>query len=563
MGDTLALTFGRVGRFLSQHYWNFEALHGLDSNGRPLEHALSCFYETRDGATPRSISVDYKDNYGPLPWERNHSLADRPAIEDMYGITDPDQVIGSRAELSLYHQYIEDADREKSRALYADAGARFFHAWKCFSKLSSPGAALAGIPGISDVRIDFQEAARFSSDFAAPYSTSPFTLGLPRANLSPSDASLDYFSDTSTIGNASSTTSSIYDMTMKQLEKCDRLDCLVMFLASDTHWGTVLTDTLDEIVPEIPRASALFYDVLDYKSSDEPSPLISSNPLLVSRNRKYSQLLLWKDIADRISSCALLPLSYPSTSDCFRNTCASGTGAGDPSSTANSLRAGMQPGLVEASAVMSLSVYSFLHQARTQAYRLSSVVDRLVPSSYGNILASGLNLSLTGDFYRCMLDLSGLVTSYFQAPVDSSFAAVRSFCIDPLDLNTKQRGWINPYVEQYAELFRQPIIRNNQGLLLRGSVLQLPDAFPHIFNQRYGLSYRTELPTVTEMRNTPYYYANLRAIERLVQEGSSFHDDKPELEDALQHLCALKAVYKPPRGLPGIDVSDDQSSSEY
>ncbi|EFO64170.1 Hypothetical protein GLP15_2848, partial [Giardia lamblia P15] len=242
MGDTLGLALGRVGRFLSQHYWNFEALTGLNTDGRPLEHALSCFYETMNGAVPRSISVDYKDNYGPLPWEGIYGLTNNSAIEEVYGVTDPDQVIDSKAELSLYHQYFKSEDEEESRALYADAGTKFFHAWKRFNKFLSPKVEPAGIPGISDVRIDFHRTERFATDFAAPNSTSPFTLEIPRANLSQSEIPSDYFNEASTMGNIHAMLSSIYDITMKQLEKCDRLDCLVLFLASDTHWGAVLTD---------------------------------------------------------------------------------------------------------------------------------------------------------------------------------------------------------------------------------------------------------------------------------------------------------------------------------
>lgn len=563
MGDTLTFAVGRVGHFLSQHYWNFEALHGLDTNGRPLEQALSCFYETTSGAVPRFISVDYKDNYGPLPWEGINNVATKATLEEMYGITEPDQIIDSRAELSLYHQYIKNPDEEKGRALYTDAGMCFFDAWKRFTKLSSSKANSAGIPGISDVRIDFQETDRFASDFAAPYSTSPFALELPRANLNLSDLPSDYFNDMSVVGNTHAMLSSVYDITMKQLERCDRLDCLVMLLASDTHWGAALKDILDEILPEIPRASAFLYDVLDYKSPVEPSSLVGLNPLLTQRSRKRSQLLLWKDIADRIGSCALLPLSYTSTSSYFQSTSVSQTGTDKLASTVNALRTDKQASLVDTSAIMSLSVYGFLRQARAQAYRLSTVVDGLAPISHANILSTGLNISLTGDFYKYMLDLSGLEGPSFQNPIDFSFAAARSFCIDPLDLSTKQRGWVNPCVEEYAELFRQPIIRSNRGLLLRGPVLQLPVVFPHIFNQRYGLHYRTELPAVAELRNTPYYYTNLRAIERLMQGRSPLPDDELETEDALQYLSTLKAVYRPSRGLAGMEVSDDQSSSEY
>ncbi|EFO64113.1 Hypothetical protein GLP15_419, partial [Giardia lamblia P15] len=364
------------------------------------------------------------------------------------------------------------------------------------------------------------------------------------------------------MGNIHAMLSSIYDITMKQLEKCDRLDCLVLFLASDTHWGAVLTDVLDEILPEIPRTSALLYDILDYKSPNEPSPLICPTPLLASKSRKRSQMSLWRNIADRLSSCALLPLSYTSISDCFRNTCVPKVDVETLDIAENGLRCDRPTGLTDTSAVMSLAVYSFMRQARAQMYRLSNMVDGLVPVSYGNILASGLNISLTGDFYERILDLSGLTTAYFQAPIDSSFAAARSFCIDPLDLSTKQRGWVNPYVKQYAELFRQPIIQNNRGLLLRGPVLQLPIAFPHIFTQRYGLSYRTELPIAVELRNTPYYYANLCATEKLIQGNPSFHGDRLELEDTLQYLSVLKAVYKPSRHLAGIEISDNHNGSE-
>lgn len=562
MGDTLGLALGRVGRFLSQHYWNFEALAGLTADGRPLEHALSCFYETMNGAVSRSISVDYKDNYGPLPWEGIYSLADGSALEDVYGITGPDQVIDSRAELSLYHRYLKNGDEEESRALYADAGAKFFHAWKRFNKLSSPTMTPAGIPGISDVRINFHKTERFATDFAAPNSTSPFALELPRANLSQSEVPSDYFNEASTTGNTHAILSSIYDIAMKQLEKCDRLDCLVLFLASDTHWGTVLTDILDEILPEVPRTSALLYDIIDYKSPNEPSPLVCPNPLLASKRRKCSQMSLWHNIADRLSSYALLPLSYASISNYFRNACASEVDIETPGAAENGLRGNRQACLTDASAVMSLAVHSFVRQARTHTYRLSNVVDGLVPVSYGNILATGLNISLTGGFYEHTLDLSGLVAAYLQSPIDSSFAAARSFCIDPLDLSAKPRGWVNSYVKQYAELFRQPIIRNSRGLLLRGPVLQLPDAFPHIFTQRCGLSYRTELPIAVELRNTPYYYANLCATEKLIQGRSSFRDDNLELEDTLQYLCVLKDVYKPSRHLAGIEISDDRSGSE-
>lgn len=563
MGDTLTLAFGRVGRFLSQHYWNFEVLHGLDTNGHPLEHALSCFYDTASGAVPRFISVDYKDNYGPLPWKGVNNMVNKTAVEELYGITEPDQIIDSHAELSLYHQYVKDPNHERGRSLYTEAGVRFFDAWKQFNKPSSSKAASTGIPGISDVRIDFQEPDRFASDFATPYSTSPFALELPRASLNLSDLPFDYFTDMSIIGNTRAIMSSIYDMTMKQLERCDRLDCLVMLLASDTHWGAALTDILDEILPEIPRTSAFLYDITDYKAPTETSSLIGLNPVIVPKSRKCSQLLLWKDISDRISSCALLPLSYPSASSSFHGTSTSGTDVDTLMSTANALRTDKHVSLTDISAVMSLSIYGFLRQARAQTYRLSSVVDGLVPVSHANILSTGLNISLTGGFYNHMLDLSGLEVPHFQNPIDASFSAARSFCIDPLDISTKHRGWVNPYVEQYAEFFRQPIIRNNRGILLRGSVLQLPIIFPHIFNQLYGLSYRTELPIVTELRNTPYYYANLRTIENLIQGKSSLLADKLEIEDALQYLSALKVVYKPSRGLGGMEIDDDQSSSGY
>lgn len=152
-----------------------------------------------NGAVSRSISVDYKDNYGPLPWEGIYSLADGSALEDVYGITGPDQVIDSRAELSLYHRYLKNGDEEESRALYADAGAKFFHAWKRFNKLSSPTMTPAGIPGISDVRINFHKTERFATDFAAPNSTSPLRLSFLEQFESIRGPS-DYFNEASTTG---------------------------------------------------------------------------------------------------------------------------------------------------------------------------------------------------------------------------------------------------------------------------------------------------------------------------------------------------------------------------
>ncbi|TNJ28575.1 hypothetical protein GMRT_12739 [Giardia muris] len=370
MSAIVTLAVGRVPNFLAQHYWNNEVANATrDPEATTITHQL--FSNVNKELVPRSVSVDYVENRGPLPMEESNLTGlVRSQSADVIRNTEP---------LSDYHLFRNGLREPEARKRYAQAGAKAYAAWE--------QAGYKGIDEISDVRIEYQRLGRYGNDYMEPNTRgmecwTPFWRGQTTQLREQTEEQL-----------------------RRQLEAIDRLDALQLFVSGEEGWNGFLSCLLDDVVAEIAKRPLLTHQPIDTLELFQATSTPSSGAFVDNAELLY-------DLSQLGSDFITLPYNSTITSIKEEN--------------------GSNPYI--SMALPALAASSFSLNARRNAYSIAGVVQGLLPIPDMSIVISRLATALPNDTEK-LLDLTGMTPEQHKplALVRSFYVNQKTFDLKSLE----------------------------------------------------------------------------------------------------------------------------------
>lgn len=609
--EVITLSIGRNAGFVAQHYWNIEAFPSTVQRYTNNTDPGILFHSKQNELVPRTIFVGFKSDFGPTPWSE---MFLGPPPNSGHGNSTGADIIDKQKSLHLFHQYLADRSAPDAKRIYTEVGTDLYGVWTNALKKKTD------ISEIDDVRVDFfanppgtagagsAPVDRYFSDFA-------------EHNIDTRVSLPDWCVDASVLSTCSEfygrvDIDCLLEEARLQLEKCNCLDGLQVITSSGAGWSRYTSDILTELSQEVPKTSMLVYDIDAFSQEHfgggaKTIPEMQRRTVYTSNSAVFGHAL-----SDITTSAAWIPISTDLLSE--RSVGLGNARFGQiqcPTSLCDSLYAN--------AALAATAISSYTQAARHEGYALSSLVRGLCIAPLNNILAPSFgfleqpsysnNKLVLQDRYNealaeqkhdslerappvCMETLLPVQAGQFHAlnyeihdvasakpltpqeeyarnlvdhETRECFALLRS--VGTKACRAQNSSSINPYIVAYTDLHRTPRCRYERALSVHGCKMPLPLSYPHMFRPYEGVTFRTEIGTVSELRSTPYlrpYISGLmqavgRAHRSFTAAGFSALQSTEDADEVLQYLKTVYDIYKPSFPLSRLELSDSATSEDF